>query len=145
MQASELLIQSMKHFRVEPPGESFQVTQERAFINHGMKLMNRHTMGGRKVFDRRFKAFFGVKPMAVVIVWRLLKKKKWFETKMSTEPNKEHLLWAMRFMKSYSTEEIHAAEVQKNEKTWRKWTWLYLEGIASVTDEVVSLNFYLVI
>ena len=135
----------MKHFRVEPPGESFRVNQERAFINHGLKLMNRDTMGGRTVFDRRFKAFFGVKPMAVVTVWRLLKKKKWFEKNMSTEPNKEHLLWAMRFMKSYSTEEIHAAEVQKNEKTWRKWTWLYLEGIASVTDEVVSLNFYLVI
>ena len=110
----------MKHFRAEPPGESFQVNQGRAFINHALKLMNRHTMGGRTVFDRRFKAFFGVKPMAIVIVWRFSKKKKWFGKDMPTESNKEHLLWAMRFMKSYSTEEIHAAEVQKNEKNMAK-------------------------
>ena len=134
----------MKHFRVEPPGESFKVAQERAFINHGLKLMNRDTMGGRKVFDRRFRAFFGVKPMVVVLVWRLLKKQNWFYKNKVKEPNKEHLLWALRFMKSYSTEEVHAAEVQKVEKTWRKWTWLYLEGIASVANEVVSLNFYLI-
>ena len=75
----------------------------------------------------------------------IIKKEEMVKKNMSIEPNREHLLWAMRFMKLYSTEEIHAAEVQKSEKTWRKWTWLYLEGIASVTDEVVSLNFYLVI
>ena len=110
----------MEHFRVEPPGESFRVAQERAFINHGLKLMSRNTMGGRKVFDRRFRGFFGVKPMVVVVVWRLLKKQKWFYKTKVKERNKEQLLWALRFMKSYITEEVHAAEVQQVKKTWQK-------------------------
>ena len=131
----------MKKIR-EAPSESF--SQKRAFINHGMKLMNHGKMGGRKLFSRRFRAFFGVKPMVCVIVWRLLEKQRWFKKEKITEPKKEHLLWALRFMKSYSTEEIHAAEVKKVKKTWRKWTWLYVEGIASITNEVVSLNFYFI-
>ena len=128
----------MRKFRVESPSESFRVNQEREFINAGLVLMNRDNMGGRKIFIRRFRAFFGVKPMVCVVVWLLLKKQRWFENNKVTEPKKEHLLWAMRFMKTYNTEEIHAAEVKKVEKTWRKWTWLYVEGIASVANEVVS-------
>ena len=88
----------MKHFRVEPPCESFRVNQEKVFINHGLKLMKRGTIGGRKVFDWRFRGFYGVKPRVNVVVWRLLKKQKWVYKNKVSEPIKEHLLLALRFM-----------------------------------------------
>ena len=124
--------------------ESFKVNQENAFKEVAMELMNCWSKeGGRAGFERRFKAFFGVKPRACVEVWRLLMRKKWFETKNLTDPREEkaHILWALRFLKSYSTEEIHAAEVTHTKKTWRKWTWMYVEAIASCADDVVSFIF----
>ena len=50
-----------------------------------------------------------------------------------------HLLYALRFLKSYGVEEVQAKEAEVTRKTWRKWCWLYIEGIAGLAKHVVSL------
>ena len=40
---------------------------------------------------------------------------------------------------SCGIEELHATEAQVTRKTWRKWCWLYIEGIAGLAKHVVSL------
>ena len=50
-----------------------------------------------------------------------------------------HLLYALGFLKCYGVEELHATEAQVTRKTWRKWCWLYIQGIAGLAKHVVSL------
>ncbi|KAH9118088.1 hypothetical protein LEN26_012265 [Aphanomyces euteiches] len=44
----------------------------------------------------------------------------------------EHLLWAMLFLKVYSSENVHATIAAVDEKTFRKWSWAILEALASL-------------
>ena len=46
-------------------------------------------------------------------------------------------------MKGYSGWEIHATEVINDSKTFQKWVWFYIEGIAMLVPKIVSkvLNF----
>ena len=68
----------------------------------------------------------------------MLRGTKWFEEMEIKEPNPMHLLWGLRFLKKYKTEEDHAAEVGKDKKTWQKWCWLYVKGVAKLSRNVVS-------
>ena len=50
-----------------------------------------------------------------------------------------HLLWALLFMKVYAEESIHAGLVGGvDEKTFRKWVWIFVQEISYLEDEVVS-------
>ena len=79
-----------------------------------------------------------INPLVCAVIWKLLNKTKWFHKNNIREPQPMHLLHALRFLKSYSVEEVHAMEAQVTRKTWRKWCWLYIEGIASLAKHVVS-------
>ena len=51
----------------------------------------------------------------------------------------KHLLWSLRFLRVYDTEENGACAVGKvDEKTYRKWTFLFVEEISYLESEVVS-------
>ena len=52
-------------------------------------------------------------------------------------PQPKHLLWCLLFMKNYGVEETHAARVGCDEKTFRKWAWLYAEGVAKLDRQFV--------
>jgi hypothetical protein len=60
---------------------------------------------------------------------------------VSKDATPEHLLWGLLLMKLYSTERAHARLVGGvDEKTFRKWSWLFVHAIASLDKEVVSLK-----
>ena len=84
---------------------------------------------------RRWKSWFGVTPEIAAEVWCLLKV-DW--TNNLTSPNPEHLLWALSLLKMYKKEAEHASEFRVDEKTFRKWAFFYLEGIARLASKVVS-------
>ena len=84
---------------------------------------------------RRWKSWFGVTPEIAAEVWCLLKV-DW--TNNLTSPNPEHLLWALSLLKTYKREAEHASEFRVDEKTFRKWAFFYLEGIARLASKVVS-------
>ena len=107
------------------------------FLHLGMGMMGvNHQKSNKKRNDLRFVAWFGTTPHVCSIIWSLLQK-DW--NKYVNNPQAVHLLWALRFMKGYSSWESHAAEVCKDSKTFRKWVWFYIKGIAILFPQIVSI------
>ena len=80
-----------------------------------------------------------IEPKICLIVFEMLEKTGW-TSNLSKAANPVHLLWALRLLKSYNTEAELAAEAGgKDEKTYRKWAWLYITGIATLAPIVVSI------
>lgn len=86
--------------------------------------------------DRRFRAHFGCSVAVVAHIWGRIQPAL---TKPASHP--KHLLWALVFIKIYSTEDVHSRIVGwPDRKTFRTWTWYILEKVAALKDEVIVLN-----
>ena len=58
-----------------------------------------------------------------------------------TSGNPKHLLWALVFLKVYSTEEIHCSIVGwPSAKLFSKWSWYFVQRILELKDEKISLE-----
>ena len=86
---------------------------------------------------RRFREYYGVNASVISMVWQKIHATHWF-TKNRIKGDLNHLLLAFSYLQQYQTESINAKDVEKDEKTWRKWTWLYIEAIGSLVPYVVS-------
>jgi hypothetical protein len=128
--------QQPRRRRRQPPMEP--KVPPSAFLELGLSMMgSSSSRSGTKRKLRRFHSFFGVSPGTVSLIWEMLDRSGWSEKGSVRSPNPIHFLWSLRLLKSYNTEETHAAEAGVDEKTFRKWSWFYLEGIAKLCDYVV--------
>jgi hypothetical protein len=85
--------------------------------------------------DRQFKALFGTTAQVCVTLWELMSP----ETSMPKNARPKHLLWALLLLKVYGTETVLSSLVGgTTEKTYRKWAWCFIEGIAKLESSVVS-------
>ena len=114
------------------------------FLELGTELQ-RKKISSENVNHCRFKAWYGIDWNLMSVVWYLLYRSGWLQKQTTRKPNPVHLLWALSFLKGYRNKVQHAAEVGKQEKTFQKWAWLYVEGIASLVHRVVSSNYNLII
>ena len=89
-----------------------------------------------KSTERRFRSTFGVCGNMCNEIWFLLEKSGWTDY-AGQNPKKIHLLWALLFMKGYSTTEVSAVTMRVDEKTFRQWSWFYIEGVANLDKFVV--------
>lgn len=96
------------------------------FIRHGEGILNRTIVIRNDTFDRRWKAHFGTSPENCVTLWNMCRP---YET-MPKGVMLCHLLWALLFLKLYNSEEKNAGDAGADEKTYRKWTWLFVEEIS---------------
>ena len=90
------------------------------------------------IFERRFRSFFGTSPHVCVQLWDLLNP---FEEMAPDNPGLqvEHLLWALLFLKLYAEESVHCGLVGGvDKKTFRKWSWLFIEYISFLETDLVS-------
>ena len=116
-------------------------TSPSLFLQLGTDL-KRKKVSSSKTNHRRFKAWYGIDWKLMSVVWDLLHSSGWIKKNIKKRrPNPIHLLWALSFLKAYNTEDEHAADVGKEAKTFRKWAWMYCEGIGSLVSRVVS-DFY---
>lgn len=86
--------------------------------------------------DSRFRACFGVSSEIAAEIWNLIEPSV-------DEPGAapKHLLWALVFMKVYSTEEIHCAIVNwPSDRTFRKWSWYFIAKIADLKPNIIRLE-----
>lgn len=95
---------------------------------------------GTKTRKRRFMAHYGLDPVMVSIVWSRLAHSGWLQYAGVRGAKPEHFLWCLHWFKCYDTEEILAARVGCDEKTFRKWIWFYAEGIAELSSSVVGAS-----
>ena len=87
---------------------------------------------------RKFRAFFDTSPVICAIAWDML---------LVSRPPKsrhEHLLWALLLLKRYSIESLNAALVRVNEKTFRKWSLIFIRLLSDlpVVIEAHSTHFF---
>lgn len=100
------------------------VTNANVFINLASKLFD--TNGSEVTCNRKFRAVFGITPDIASYFWNLIKAKV---PKYGTE---KHLLWALHFLKNYSTEHNNSIIFGCSEKTFRKWCWIFVKLIHGV-------------
>lgn len=75
---------------------------------------------------RRFKSFFGVSPQVCATVWNLLNN----DEQETSDP--KHLLWCLLFLKQYGTEHERRVILKADEKTIRRWTWVYMKLLCEI-------------
>ena len=78
--------------------------------------------------------FFGTTPAVCVVAWDLL---------ASVRPNnsKPNLQWALMLLKRYCIESFNAALVKVTEKTFRKWSLLFVDLLADMPVVNKIINF----
>lgn len=96
----------------------------------GYRVIARETESNK----RRFKEYFGCSPFLCSVIWSMLAG-YWL---IGGAPEPSHLLWALLFLKQYSTEAINGALAKCDEKTYRKWVWEMISFIAEL--DVVSVS-----
>jgi hypothetical protein len=90
---------------------------------------------------RAFRETFGTSLLIVSKVWSML----WEEDVLTEGGRPKHLLWALHFLKVYPLKAPGCAAVGASggavdPKTHRKWVWAFIDAIATLVDEVVSLT-----
>jgi hypothetical protein len=106
------------------------------FSKLACEMMWRTYNASEKIRTRRIKSFFGAPALVIAKLWELLMEKAgpW-----STLTRKQHLLWALHLAKVYASQAVISSNVgAPDEKTYRKWAWLFLDGLVSLTFDVVS-------
>ncbi len=91
----------------------------------------RHMIEGECTL-RRYKALFGVTPLVASVIWSLS------EHSRRHDSSPRHLLWGLMFLKVYATEHVHATFVGIDEKTFRKWCWIWVGIISELTVVCIS-------
>lgn len=104
------------------------------FLKLGNKFTNTKSTSSKYIAERRFASFFGVSPEICIIVWDRIK--PW----VPTDGEPKHLLWSLSFLKQYAVEHYRSAIFKADEKTVRKWTWLFVK-ILSDMDVVPLFRF----
>ena len=104
-----------------------------------MAQVARDVLGRRneaKDDNETFRGFFGAPIHVLSRLWNLIAPAVDLP---GAEP--KHMLWALVFVKVYSTEAVHRRIVGwPDAKTYRKWCWYMLEKIASTKAEVIQLD-----
>ncbi|KAF0707704.1 hypothetical protein AaE_013498 [Aphanomyces astaci] len=86
---------------------------------------------------RRYRAVFGISPGSTSVAWSLTD-----ATRPSTSRPK-HLLWCLMFLKVYASEGVHCCLSGADEKTFRKWVWLWVDLLANLRVIVWDRRFEL--
>jgi hypothetical protein len=117
-------------------------TEEAVFLRDARDIQNRTSrcVGTAAMEDRRFRSLFGARIAIVMKVWLML----WEEGLRPEKSKPKHLLWTLYFLKVYPREApgCSAAGGSKgaiDPKTLQKWVWLFIECIAELADEVLSI------
>lgn len=112
------------------------------FQYHGLLIINRNKPSAGTSWTPtnkgRFSSHYGVSPFIISEMWKVI----------STDHNSNplppaakyaHLLWSLLFLKVYATENVLAGIVGVDEKTFRKWSWLFVQRIAKLKLRFVSI------
>ena len=108
------------------------------FLRVGLEYMGRKNISATCVADvretdqRRFKANYGVSPLVCAQVWMLICHCLPAYCKI------DHLLWALLFMKIYSTESVLVGIAQVDKKTFWGHVWTVIFAILDLKSAVVS-------
>ena len=97
----------------------------------GREIMGRESTQATMTEDCRFQELFGCGPGVALKVWNLI-----FE--VFPDESIIHMMWALMFLKMYGKESAMSSMAGVDEKTYRKWVWIFVFKIADLEALVVS-------
>ena len=99
-----------------------------SLLKLGMSLFSEAARSDRSYVTQNqcFKVICGVHPTVCAIVWGELKQSMLVED--ACKP--KHLLWALMFLKTYTTESLLAVAIGVDEKTLGKWIFIIIYSYA---------------
>ena len=113
-----------------------------AFILWGKEIQNKSGRSIRSdtMKDRAFREFFGTTATVVWKIWGNLSQ----QGTVPIEGTAKHLLWSLYFMRAYPKQGATCAVVGGlagaiDPKTLQKFIWPFIEAIAELTSDVMSL------
>ena len=113
------------------------MTDEATFLLVAAPIMERTRNFYGHAAQEQYKCFFGVAAHVTVILWRLLHENALLGTLASSmEP--KHLLWTLYFLRNYPSNRIHAAQMNADSTTVRRYIWEIINAMAELTDYLVS-------
>lgn len=90
--------------------------------------------------DETSRGFFGAPISVITILWNRIYPSLEGDSK-AAGANPKHLLWALVFLKVYSTTLVHCRIVGwPDPKTYRKWSWLFVRRIANLKDDIIRFD-----
>jgi len=85
--------------------------------------------------ERHFRESFGIGVLVALNIWYMLIDSDFFPENGTVE----HYFWALMFMKVYGKMQVMCTLAGGcDPKTFRKWSWIFIEAIASCEYLVVS-------
>ena len=96
------------------------------FWNLGHAFTKHDLLGSITLGYRKFRAFFGTSPIVCITIWDML---------LIHRPKKskpDHLLWALMFLKQYNIESVMAALTGVSEKTFCKWSLIFVRILSNM-------------
>jgi hypothetical protein len=108
-----------------------------AIIEAANTILRRTDRGSSLVFERRFRAHFGVSSFVASQCWELLVQQ---EHQDLTELHSiDRYLWALMLLMNYDTEEVNCTKASGvDEQTFRRWAWDFVERVAELESVVES-------
>lgn len=98
-----------------------------------MQVIGRSSDNGSiDIAMRRFKAHYGIKPGACANIWIIL------ENRMPPKSHHVHLMYALLFLKTYQTEHQNSSLFGVDEKTFRKYQWIFVHLLATELNLVCN-------
>lgn len=106
------------------------------FLELGLNMMGR-TPTNHDANCKRMVEFFGTDQYHIADIWFMVNDTA--STIMPRGARPVHLLWALLFLKNYCSEAVLCALVGGvDKKTFMKWTWLFVNSIAGLSEDFVS-------
>lgn len=101
-----------------------------AFLSVAQDIMGTSHRHSRVVEAIRFRALFGVNHQVCAALWEKIGQK------LLQGACLRHLLWSLLFLKVYATEPVNRQLTGADEKTFRKWSWKFVQLVSDL--EIVS-------
>ena len=108
-----------------------------SFARCASEMMRRAQESSVAIANRRFRGLFGVSPDICAAIWNKLR------MLLPRGAAPAHLLWALLFLKNYSTEHVNSVIAGVDEKTFRKWCWAFVKLISNLGIVSAIRKFFL--
>lgn len=95
------------------------------FIEAGI-VMTRHASSSGIIRERRFRQMFGITPFICSMIWEDLR----VQQLHLNNAKPVYMLCALLLLRLYETDDVNRAISGIDEKTFRKWAWIYISLIA---------------
>ena len=97
--------------------------------------------------ERRIRSFFGAPSETIALIWNLIwnrirpDERSEICKRGTGEPQCHCLLCALLFLKVCASKDVHCSIVGwPSVKTFRKWSWCFIEKIADLKDDIIQLE-----